>query len=59
MLARNAICDVKSQMSAARIGIDVGGTSTDAIRHEADGRLDETTGATATTAALRDERRRA
>ena len=40
MLARNAICYSKSQMSlAARIGVDVGGTFTDVILHEADGRV--------------------
>ena len=40
MLARNAICYFKSQMSlAARIGVDVGGTFTDVILHEADGRV--------------------
>jgi len=39
MLAANAICYRKSQMSAARVGVDVGGTFTDVILHEADGRV--------------------
>jgi N-methylhydantoinase A len=39
MLGRNAICYRKSQMSGARIGVDVGGTFTDVILHEADGRV--------------------
>jgi N-methylhydantoinase A/oxoprolinase/acetone carboxylase beta subunit len=39
MLAANAICYRKSQMSRARIGVDVGGTFTDVILHEADGRV--------------------
>ena len=39
MLAANAICYRKSQMSGARIGVDVGGTFTDVILHEADGRV--------------------
>jgi N-methylhydantoinase A len=39
MLGRNAICDHKSQMSRTRIGVDVGGTFTDVILHEADGRV--------------------
>jgi N-methylhydantoinase A len=39
MLAANAICYRKSSMSAARIGVDVGGTFTDVILHEADGRV--------------------
>jgi N-methylhydantoinase A len=39
MLGRNAICYRKSQMRGARIGVDVGGTFTDVILHEADGRL--------------------
>ena len=38
MLAGNAICYCKSQMNGARIGVDVGGTFTDVILHEADGR---------------------
>ena len=38
MLGRNAICYRKSQMNAARVGVDVGGTFTDVIVHEADGR---------------------
>ena len=38
MLGRNAICYRKSQMTAARVGVDVGGTFTDVILHEADGR---------------------
>lgn len=38
MLGRNAICYRKSQMPVARIGVDVGGTFTDVILHEADGR---------------------
>ena len=38
MLARNAICYRKSQMNGARVGVDVGGTFTDVIFHEADGR---------------------
>ena len=43
MLARNAICYRKSQMSEiveagrARVGVDVGGTFTDVILHEAGG----------------------
>ena len=38
MLALNAICYFKSQMTVtARIGVDVGGTFTDVILHEADG----------------------
>ena len=39
MLGRNAICYRKSQMSGARVGVDVGGTFTDVILHEADGRV--------------------
>ena len=40
MLAHNAICYFKSQMTVtARIGVDVGGTFTDVILHEADGRV--------------------
>ena len=38
MLGRNAICYRKSQMKRARVGVDVGGTFTDVILHEADGR---------------------
>jgi N-methylhydantoinase A/oxoprolinase/acetone carboxylase beta subunit len=38
MLGRNAICYRKSQMIVARVGVDVGGTFTDVILHEADGR---------------------
>ena len=38
MLGRNAICYRKSQMTVARVGVDVGGTFTDVILHEADGR---------------------
>ena len=39
MLGRNAICYCKSQMNPARIGVDVGGTFTDVVLHEADGRV--------------------
>ena len=39
MLGRNAICYRKSQMSGARVGVDVGGTFTDVILHEPDGRV--------------------
>jgi N-methylhydantoinase A len=40
MLAVNAICYFKLQMTlAARVGVDVGGTFTDVILHEADGRV--------------------
>jgi N-methylhydantoinase A/oxoprolinase/acetone carboxylase beta subunit len=41
MLGHNAICYRKSQMSsrAARVGVDVGGTFTDVILHETDGRV--------------------
>jgi N-methylhydantoinase A len=39
MLGRNAICDRKSQMTGGRISVDVGGTFTDVILHEADGRV--------------------
>src|SRR4029077_11259431 len=39
MLANKAILYRKSQMSEARIGVDVGGTFTDVILHEADGRV--------------------
>ncbi len=39
MLGRNAICYRKSQMSVARVGVDVGGTFTDVVLHEADGRV--------------------
>jgi N-methylhydantoinase A len=39
MLGRNAICYRKSQMTGQRIGVDVGGTFTDVILHEADGRV--------------------
>jgi len=40
MLAANAICYRKSQMTAvARVGVDVGGTFTDVILHEAGGRV--------------------
>jgi N-methylhydantoinase A len=39
MLGRNAICYRKSQMTGSRIGVDVGGTFTDVILHEADGRV--------------------
>jgi N-methylhydantoinase A/oxoprolinase/acetone carboxylase beta subunit len=38
MLGRNAICYRKSQMTKARVGVDVGGTFTDVILHDADGR---------------------
>jgi N-methylhydantoinase A len=38
MLGRNAICYRKSQMTVTRVGVDVGGTFTDVILHEADGR---------------------
>ena len=40
MLAANAICYRKSQVTAAaRVGVDVGGTFTDVILHEAGGRV--------------------